>query len=425
MPGANGRSRGNRWRCALPLLALAALSLSAAAPSADAYRAYVVNTESASVSVIDTESNQVVGAPIPVGPNPFGIATAPDGKRAYVAAPSGVWVIDSEDDRVNRPPIPIEGRLPTHIAITPDGGTAYVTSGFFSDVASVDLQLASEVERPIPVESEPSEVVVSPDGRSAYVLRGTAEKTGVTVLDIWGNGAAVSIRLDMNPADFDLTPDGKTLYVTGTTSDLSVSGVWRIDTESNRVVGAVIPVPYPGGIAITPGGRFAYVTRPFYGVSVIDLRTNEVVGSPIPIPSPTDLAITPDGLFAYVTSYFTNSVWPIDTRTNEVVGEAISVGAAPFSISIAEDLPSVRIGCPGGESACRMTLQAVTRRAKGRAQTAAINVKLRSKRPRLVSLRPRRRFAHRIARARRILVKETFQVHGKRRTAYRRLRVFH
>jgi YVTN family beta-propeller protein len=188
----------------------------------------------------------------------------------------------------------------------------------------------------------------------------------------------------MNPVDFAITPDGKTLYVTGTTTDLSSSGVWRIDTETDKVVGPVIPVAYPGRIAITPGGRLAYVTTPVSGVSVIDIRANEVTSSPIP------------------------------------------VGTAPFSIAVAEDLPSVRIRCPKGESGgCGLSLQALTRRVRGRAQSTVTNAKLRSKRPRLVPLKPRHRFARRIARARTVLVKETFAVHGKRRIVYRRLKLIH
>jgi YVTN family beta-propeller protein len=412
---------GRRRSIAL-LAVLAGLFLIAFASQADAYRAYVVNTESANVSVIDTETNKAVGL-IQVGQYPRGIAVAPDGRRVYVAAGvHGIWVIDAEAN-VARGPIEL-GEMPHYIAITPDGGTAYVTDVFSSDVSSVDLQLGSEAEAPISLESEPGELAISPDGKTAYVVRPTAGKTGVTVVDIWRHRVLASIPLPMNPADIAIAPDGKTAYVTGRTSDLRLEGIWMIDTESNSVAQSVIPVP-AGRIAIAPGGHFAYVTSPSQGVFVVDLNTNQVSGL-IPVPDPTDVAITPDGHFAYVTSYFTNSAWAIDTRTNEVTGGPIPVGTAPFSIAIAEDLPSVRIRCPEGESGgCRLSLQALTRRVRGRAQSTVTNAKLRSKRPRLVPLKPRHRFARRIARARTVLVKETFAAHGKRRVVYRRLKLIH
>jgi YVTN family beta-propeller protein len=417
--------RSRRWRWAIFPASLAVLALGALASSADAYHAYVVNTDSASVSVIDTEANRTVGPPIPVGQYALGVAAGPDGRKVYVAGPtSGIWVIDTQTDEVARPPIPVEG-LPRYISITPDGGTAYMTKAFSSDVVSLDLQLASELEPPISVESEPSKVAISPDGKTAYVLRGTAGKNGVTVVDIWNRRVVASIPFDVNVGDIAIAPDGKTVYVLGSEPDRSFSGVWRIDAESNEVMGAPVFVPDPGRIAVAPGGGALYVTG-FPGVWVIDARSNELVGPPIPVAGALGIAVTPDGHLAYVTQTASNSVTAVDIRAREAIGSPIPVGSGPFEIAIPEDLPSVRIGCPEGDSnGCRLTLQAVTKRTRGRAQSTVTNVKLRSKLPRLVPLRPRHRFSRRLARVRRVLVRETFIAHGKRRIAYRRLRLFH
>lgn len=406
------------------LVGSACLFLAAFAQPAAAYRAYVVNSEAATVSVIDTATNRVEGPPIQVGPLPWGIAVAPDGRRAYVTTIGReLWVIDAKADEA-RGPIQLS-EMPRYIAITPDGGTAYITDVFSNDVSSFDLQLGEEAESPLSVESEPGELAISPDGKSAYIVRGTAGKTGVTVLDIWRHRILASIPLAMNPADIAIAPDGKTAYVTGGTSDLSMEGIWAIDTESDEVTGPVVRFP-AGRIAITPAGHRAYVTSPSKGVFVIDLDTDEIVGPPILVPYPSEVAITPDGHFAYVTSYFTNSVWAIDTRNNEVVAGPIPVGSGPFEIAIAEDLPSVRTGCPEGDAdGCRITLQAWTGRVHGMPQSRVTNAKLRSSHPRLVALRPRHRFVHRIARARRVLVRETFKAHGKRRTTFRKMKLFH
>ena len=73
----------------------------AIALSPDGKTAYVVNCSSNNVSVIDTKSNQVVGAPIKVGGFPQAIAIAPDGKAAYVAnfLSGAISVIDTETNR--------------------------------------------------------------------------------------------------------------------------------------------------------------------------------------------------------------------------------------------------------------------------------------------------------------------------------------
>ena len=49
---------------------------------AEAHRAYVANSDSKDVSVIDTEKYMVVSEPIKVGLSPNGVAVNPDGKKA-------------------------------------------------------------------------------------------------------------------------------------------------------------------------------------------------------------------------------------------------------------------------------------------------------------------------------------------------------
>jgi YVTN family beta-propeller protein len=41
------------------------------------HRAYVANSNSSNVTVIDTSTNSLVGTPIPVGLNPFGVGIGP------------------------------------------------------------------------------------------------------------------------------------------------------------------------------------------------------------------------------------------------------------------------------------------------------------------------------------------------------------
>ena len=71
--------------------------------------AYVANSASNNVSVIDTATNMVVGPPIPVGTDPIGVAITPDGTRAYVTnnGSNNVSVIDTRSNMVVGPPIPV------------------------------------------------------------------------------------------------------------------------------------------------------------------------------------------------------------------------------------------------------------------------------------------------------------------------------
>jgi YVTN family beta-propeller protein len=69
----------------IPVLAMAAAfaMLLGVAPSR-AQNAYITNEGSGTVSVIDTATNTVVGGPITVGSDPFGVAVTPDGSKVYV-----------------------------------------------------------------------------------------------------------------------------------------------------------------------------------------------------------------------------------------------------------------------------------------------------------------------------------------------------
>src|SRR5215831_18791652 len=72
--------------CGIRKLALAlSLACLLAPASARAQKAYITNSFDNTVSVIATATNTVVGSPIPVGSQPFGVAVTPDGSKVYVA----------------------------------------------------------------------------------------------------------------------------------------------------------------------------------------------------------------------------------------------------------------------------------------------------------------------------------------------------
>ena len=85
-----------RLRAALAGLLLLLPALAAAAPFA-----YIANSNSDTVSVIDTASNTVT-ATVAVGTQPFGVAVNPAGTRVYVTNLSSntVSVIDTASNTV-------------------------------------------------------------------------------------------------------------------------------------------------------------------------------------------------------------------------------------------------------------------------------------------------------------------------------------
>lgn len=133
------------------------------------------------------------------------------------------------------------------------------------------------------------------------------------------------------PGQAAITPDGKFTYVTSGTS-----GVIVINNVTNSIVTNIPMTGFPQGIAITPDGKKAYVTRKITGqVSIIDIATNAVIGGPITVGlNPMGIAITPDGKKAYVVNSISNDLTVINLLTNSVLISSLSVGISPQFVTI-------------------------------------------------------------------------------------------
>jgi len=110
-----------------------------------------------------------------------------------------------------------------------------------------------------------------------------------------------------------------------------------IDARANQVIGTVKidrPDPKPKGIAIHPGGRWAYVANGGSNdVAVIDIESKQVT-TYVPVGKrPWGLAVTADGRKLYVANGVSDSVSVIDTATLKVIG-TIPVGSRPWGVAI-------------------------------------------------------------------------------------------
>jgi YVTN family beta-propeller protein len=121
----------------------------------DGKHAYITNPATNTVSVIDTATNTVEAAKIPVGTSPRGVGVAPDWKHAYVAnvISNNVSVIDTATNTVVGTPIPV-GDSPSLVAVAPDGKHAYVTNLASNNVSVIDTASAT-VAATVPVGSNP------------------------------------------------------------------------------------------------------------------------------------------------------------------------------------------------------------------------------------------------------------------------------
>ncbi|HEY2053845.1 MAG TPA: PKD domain-containing protein [Solirubrobacterales bacterium] len=311
----------------LCLAAVASLVLLAAGPPvASAREAYVTDFGADTVTPVDL-ATATAAAPIPVGSHPDAIAITPDGSRAYVVNGGGgtVSVIDTQTNQVVGPPISVGSTFAEGIAIAPDGLRAYVTHP--KGVAVIDTQ-TNQLVGTIKLPGSPFGFAIAPDGRTAYV--GNAAAGTVSVIDLQTDQVTGSaIKVGEEPLGIAITPDGTAAYVAnGNSESVSV-----IDTATGAVEGPAIKVgKEPGSIAITPNGAVVYVANvESDSISVIDVASNKVVGS---IASESfDLAMAPNGRTLYTTRSGTGTLTPIDVGSGRV-GTPIPSGEESFGVAI-------------------------------------------------------------------------------------------
>jgi hypothetical protein len=285
------------------------------------------------------------GRPIPLGSGAGAMVMAPDGKTAYVLywAPThreaAVRPVSLVTGTVGRP-IPLGIDAGGQIAITPDGKTVYVASGYPGVVWPISTATNTR-GRPIQV-PEASSIVFTAHGRTAWVL-GIGPRSGQTATPISTatNRRGTPIHVGTRYDQVVFTPNGKTAYDLGLPRTVT-----PISTATGRA-GRPIKLLGATGMVVTPDSKVAYVVDDNGNGEVIPISVaTNTAGIPIRVsryrgyPGPGNIVISPDGRTAY--TYTDNDgpdkqiVTPVSTATN-TPGKPITVTARAISIVVAGD----------------------------------------------------------------------------------------
>jgi YVTN family beta-propeller protein len=410
----------------------------------DGSRAYVANNGDGSVSVIDLGTKQAVGPPIEVGGEPSAIAVAPDGRHVYVAnsLSETVSVIDTATEQTVGPEIKV-GDAPNGLAITPDGRSVFVINVFgYANVIDTETNQASA---PIPLGSEPGFVAIGPDGTRAYVSNyadGTVSVIDTATRQVVGTPIPVGEHVGA----LTVTPDGRRLLVVRYgTPDQIVS----IDTATDQLSGSPMS---------TGEGLYGIAVAPDQPPTA-SFMPPRVVRPEVPATFDASASSDPDGAIATSAWAFgdgatASSSGPEQSHAYEKPGiyevtltltddescstamvftgqTAFCNGSAVATQARAVEVayPGVRVKCPRkARGGCRFRLKAVARIGRKkhrrlRVQSAVARARVKAGRRAIVTLKPKRAFAEKLATARKLLVQEVITVGAKRRTRLRRLKV--
>ncbi len=284
--------------------------------------AYIPNSDSNNVSIIDTSANAVI-AIVPVGDSPGGVAVNTAGTRVYVAnsVSNNVSVIDTSTNAVVAT-VPV-GMDPAGIAVNPAGSQVYVANADVKSVSVIDASSLTVVAT-IPVGTTPIGIAFNPAGTRAYVANYDSDT--VSVIDTSTRAVITTAPTGFGPFGVAVNPAGSRVYV----SDFIAGAVTVIDAASNTVV-ATIPVGlFPQGVVVNPAGTRVYVAMGLDTVSVIDATSNALVGSISVVGQPTGISMTRDGSRVYVADAAANQVTVIDAANNAIVA-TVTVGTSPIA----------------------------------------------------------------------------------------------
>lgn len=285
--------------------------------------AYIANTLSGTVSVINTITN-TVATTIQVGEHPYTIAASQDGRRVYVAnkyisngTSSTLSVINTAANTVIA--TISTGADPWDVAVSPDGSWVYVTDQ--SDKITVINTATNMVVSTIKAGVFLFGMVISPDGSKLYAA--DQGNNSIEVIDLKSNKLVSSIPSINIPLYMVISPDGNSLYVTGTdpaSNVLNARAVYVINTTTNSLV-TTIPVGTNAiGITITPDGKKVYVSNTnTNNVSVINTFTNAIETTIAVGTTPEGISTSPDGTLVYVVNSASNNVSVINTVSNLVI----------------------------------------------------------------------------------------------------------
>lgn len=289
-------------------------------------RAYVPNSDAASVSVIDPTTMRVVDR-FNVGTRPHHVTPSWDLTKLYVNNTEGNSLTEI-DPMTGRPVRTIPITDPYNLYFTPDGSRAIVVAERFQRLDfynTADWSFIRSVGVPW---AGIDHADFSADGRyfmASCEFSGQVVKVDLETLEIVGRANVGSM-----PIDVKISPDGTVLYV----ANQGRHGVSLIDPTTMTEIGFLPTGLGAHGLNVSRDAATLFVSNRMEGtISVIDFATRSVrqtwrVGG-----SPDMIQVSADGAQLWVSNRFQGSVSVIDTASGRVTA-TIPTGAGAHGVSL-------------------------------------------------------------------------------------------
>ena len=318
----------------------AASSAPGAAPFSVRAPIFVLNSQDATISVIDpitmTELRRV-----PSGKEPHHLYLSPDEKSLLVANAVGntITLVDPRTGQIQRTMTDIID--PYQLRFSPDMKWFVTAANRLNHVdiyrvgrpagGGFDLTLAKR----LPTGKTPSHVII--DTKSTVVYASIQDDDQLVAIDLATQTLRWTVPCGKMPADVFLSADDRTLLV-GLTGD-NVVEAWDVSVNPPKVIKR-IPTG-AGAHAFRAWGDKRHVlvsNRVANTISRIDIQTLTVVDN-YPAPAGPDcMDLSPDRKFIFVASRWAGKLTVIDTEQKKVVRQ-VPVGKSPHGVWTLDHAP--------------------------------------------------------------------------------------
>lgn len=294
-------------------------------------------------------------ASVPSGRMAGGVAISPDGGSVYVsnggaAAPTiSQYTVRSSGTLVPKSPATVPlSRHATHLAVTPDGKYLFTASGGaiaqFEIMADGSLTANSPASVPVIAYA----IAIAPDSKSLYAGSGQT----VSQFDITAHGTLAPKSAPSVPGaaahGIAVSPDGTSLY---TADGSNQYAIYQYDIGAGGNLTAKSPASVstskpPHALAISPEGESLYgASYGDWGSQGAGYATQYTVGpggvlapkSPEAVPTgpiPNALAVSPDGGSVYVSSTGDGAIYQYDAHEGLIPKSPASVAAGGASFDL-------------------------------------------------------------------------------------------
>jgi YVTN family beta-propeller protein len=289
--------------------------------------AFVVNSNSASISVIDMSTRKELRR-TPALREPHHVIESPDGKSLLVGDTTGnqMLFLDPATGDVQRR---VTVSDPYQLGFSPDGKFLVVNGLARNQVDVYDPATMNLIKR-FPAESTPSHMAFSPDSRTVFVSLQGSDK--LEAFDLTKMAPLWSEPVGPTPAGV-LWLNGKVLV-----ADMGNDYVAVVDPASGHVTDKIVTGKGAHNLFLSPDKNILWVNNRAGGTtSALDARTLKVLKT-FNIPGgPDDIAFAPDGDL-WITRRFAEKVAILHPETGDF--ETIDVGRSPHGIFLNPAAPS-------------------------------------------------------------------------------------